>query len=256
MRPPGTSRCSSSWSAAATSRRPTTPSPTARWSTTTTHIAGMLCVVKEDTEQVIATRRMATLRDLGTRISDLDEAETHRVGVRAPGGQPVVAAVHAHLPLRRRRHARRCGPERPASRGQHPAAPSVLAVDDSDPAWPAAAARAGETVLVRGVCERFADLPHGAWQDPPRDALVVPLAPAGAARRRTASSWSALNPYRPARRGLPVVRPADRRPPRRRRSPTPAPTSSSSERAETPGPRSTRRRPTSSPTSATSSAPR
>ena len=30
-------------------------------------VAGMLCVVKEDTEEVIAHRRMQTLRDLGSR---------------------------------------------------------------------------------------------------------------------------------------------------------------------------------------------
>jgi hypothetical protein len=39
-------------------------------------IQGMLCVVKEDTEQVIAARRMATLGALGTRSSDLTESET------------------------------------------------------------------------------------------------------------------------------------------------------------------------------------
>src|SRR6478735_32656 len=38
-------------------------------------IAGMLCVVKEDTEEVIATRRMSTLRDLGTRGGELTEAD-------------------------------------------------------------------------------------------------------------------------------------------------------------------------------------
>ena len=40
-------------------------------------VAGMLCVVKEDTEEVIAHRRMQTLRDLGSRrASNLTEAET------------------------------------------------------------------------------------------------------------------------------------------------------------------------------------
>ena len=37
---------------------------------------GMLCVVKADTGQVIAARRMATLGALGTRSSDLTETET------------------------------------------------------------------------------------------------------------------------------------------------------------------------------------
>src|ERR1700710_1793784 len=40
-------------------------------------VAGMLCVVKEDTDEVVARRRMQTLRDLGSRrTSHLTEAET------------------------------------------------------------------------------------------------------------------------------------------------------------------------------------
>ena len=75
-------------SAAATPRRPTTRSPTARSPTTTASIAGMLCVVSEDTERVIGERRMATLRDLGA------DAE------RRPDGAPrtsVFAAAARHL---------------------------------------------------------------------------------------------------------------------------------------------------------------
>ena len=63
-RRPGTRACGCSWSAAATARRPTTRSPTARCATRTGATAGMLCVVVEETERVIGERRLATLREL------------------------------------------------------------------------------------------------------------------------------------------------------------------------------------------------
>ena len=47
-------------------------------------IAGMLCVVSEDTERVIGERRMATLRDLGSGATTITESE-------------VLAAAERHL---------------------------------------------------------------------------------------------------------------------------------------------------------------
>ena len=69
-------------------------------------IAGMLCVVKEDTEEVVAHRRMQTLRDLGSRrTSNLTEAETISTACDELADEPGGPAVLAGLPLRRgRRH--------------------------------------------------------------------------------------------------------------------------------------------------------
>ena len=140
----------------------------------------MLCVVSEDTERVIGERRMATLRDLG---SD-PERRAHR-GRDAATSRPVSSsrnpqrpAVHADLPVRRRRRraaGRRCS----GIAAGHPAAPRTsLAADESARAGPSrAGARASRAGRPRRAA--FGRLPGGAWREPPRQALVVPLLAAG-----------------------------------------------------------------------------
>ncbi|HET6560349.1 MAG TPA: SpoIIE family protein phosphatase [Marmoricola sp.] len=159
-------------------------------------VAGMLCVVKEDTEQVIATRRMSTLRDLGIRLSDLDETETVATACERLAENPwSLPFTLVYLFDAEGRTAARAGMT--GFEGTHPAAPAVIAVDDADPAWPAAVARAGGTVVLEDIGERFPALPRGAWQDPPRDAVVVPLAQPGQLAPYGVLVVG-LNPYRPA----------------------------------------------------------
>ncbi len=64
-------------------------------------VVGMLCVVSEDTDQVIGERRMATLRDLGSDPS-VDPHRGREPGLRPPPARPKPARppVHADLPLR------------------------------------------------------------------------------------------------------------------------------------------------------------
>ncbi len=67
-------------------------------------MVGMLCVVREDTDRVIAQRRMATLRDLG---SDPSVVRTERqmldFAAHQLDEQPVRPALHFDLPVRRQR---------------------------------------------------------------------------------------------------------------------------------------------------------
>ncbi len=64
-------------------------------------VVGMLCVVSEDTERVVAERRMATLRELG---SDPSVVRTERQMLDFAADQlaakPLRPAVHPHLPVR------------------------------------------------------------------------------------------------------------------------------------------------------------
>ena len=144
-------------------------------------IAGILCVVSEDTQQVLADRRMAMLRDLGTRPRNLTEAETLAAAEHHLTSNPLclpftltylfdtsgrTATLAARTGFRSADGADRHG---------HPAAPASVSVSDADPVWPVAELARGETVLVDRVDERFPDLPCGAWEQPPTDALVVPL---------------------------------------------------------------------------------
>ena len=63
-------RSSSSWSATAIPRRPTTPSPTARFRTTTARVGGIFCANTDDTQRVIGERQLALLRELAAATGD------------------------------------------------------------------------------------------------------------------------------------------------------------------------------------------
>ena len=158
-------------------------------------IVGMLCVVSEETDRVIGERRMATLRELG---SDPSEARTERETLdfavaqleRNPydlpftltylyqdGGRPRLAAVTG------------ISAEHPAVAGFLEAGVDVgadaLAVAGSDAnanANATAGADSGADVEVDVATDvvvldraRFADLPSGAWEAAPTQAMVVPL---------------------------------------------------------------------------------
>jgi PAS domain S-box-containing protein len=137
-------------------------------------ICGMLCVVKEDTAQVIANRRMTTVRDLGARPTGLDEADAIRAACQRLAGDPkslpfTLVYVFDHLAG----HAHLAGTS--GIRPGHPAAPASIVVDDDRAVWPAARALRGEVTRIDGLPSQFAHLPTGAWEDPPDQAFVVPL---------------------------------------------------------------------------------
>jgi PAS domain S-box-containing protein len=138
------------------------------------HVVGMLCVVNEDTERVLAERRMATLRDLG---SDLSVIRTEEEMLSFAGQQ--LSRNQRDRPFTLTYLFEDGGVARLAATTQIPAehrvAPSVLTFDDPDAVWPAAALAQGEVRRVPLAGPAFEDLPTGAWQEPPTQALVVPL---------------------------------------------------------------------------------
>jgi PAS domain S-box-containing protein len=176
-------------------------------------VVGMLCVVREDTERIIAQRRMATLRDLG---SDPSVVRTEREALEFAGRQ--LDRNRQDLPFTltylfdpgeldgggaTARLAASTGID-----AGHPAAPAALGADaaagapaaestlDRDPVWPVAAARRGETALAELDGGRFpGGLPAGAWREPPARALILPLGQQGGAPY--GFLVAALNRYRP-----------------------------------------------------------
>lgn len=157
------------------------------------NVVGMLCVVSEDTLQVISERRMATLRDLGSDPSVLrTESESlafaHRQLERNLCDLPFTLTYlfdengDAYL-----------GGSSGIPEG-HPAAPRLLRA--GAPAnWPWESVTPGETALIDLDPDIFPELPTGAWPEPPAQALIVPLQEQGA----TPSGFfiAALNRYRP-----------------------------------------------------------
>jgi PAS domain S-box-containing protein len=155
-------------------------------------------VVNEDTQQVIAERRIATLRDLGSdpsvvQTEDEMTAFTARQLSRNDRDLPFTLTYlfdddgGAHL-------AGSTGvPE------GHPAAAATLPADGSG-VWPIAPAAAGTstTVDLRGSAFgalASADWPTGFWDAPPTQALLVPLVPQGGSP--SGLLVAGLNRYRP-----------------------------------------------------------
>ncbi|OBA59917.1 histidine kinase [Mycobacterium sp. 1100029.7] len=139
-------------------------------------VVGMLCVVREDTDRVIAQRRMATLRDLGSDPSvvrterqmldfsarqlannpyDLPFSMTYLFG---DNGEALLAGVSGIAP-------------------GHPAAPQILPSGNLS-AWPIERLAQGAIELIE-LDGNSDNLPTGAWPEPPTQALVVPLVQQG-----------------------------------------------------------------------------
>lgn len=160
-------------------------------------VAGLFCVVTEDTQQVVATSRMATLRDLGVRIGaarDEQAAVTEACQQLALDDRSLPFALVYLFDASGERAWRAGTAGVPLD---HPIAPPTLSTDpgraDDEP-WPAAGLWEGAASVVD--LSEVADLPRGAWPEPPREAYVVPIAQA-AADHPYGFLVVGLNRYRP-----------------------------------------------------------
>jgi len=152
-------------------------------------VAGMLCVVSEDTEEVIARRRMQTLRDLGLRTAGsntvADTVASACAELEHSSHDLPFALVYRYDDDRR--VARLIGST--GFTATHPAAPAVVGADQGP--WPCPTGNAIGEVDLR---DRFGDLPTGAWSQPPSRAAVLPIS------QGTQDSYgflvAGLNPFR------------------------------------------------------------
>ncbi|MFE9427390.1 SpoIIE family protein phosphatase [Kitasatospora sp. NPDC006697] len=150
-------------------------------------VAGVLCVVSEETQRVISERRMGTLRDLGS-APDAVRTERQFLGFSAEQ----LSRNPFCLPFTLTYLFEEDGTARLASSSGF-TDPQAAAARR----WPEEAAEAagrGRASLVELTGEPFAGLPSGAWHEPPRQALVVPLGVAGA--RPTGFLVAGLNRFR------------------------------------------------------------
>jgi len=132
-------------------------------------VAGMLCVVSEETERVIGERRMRTLRDLGSGIAGTrSESDLGAAAGRALSSNPQCLPFTLLF----------LDTDRPDDPLVLAATSGVLAGHPvTDPArWPLADLD-GRPVVVDDLAERFGDLPAGSWGVAPAQALLVPLVP-------------------------------------------------------------------------------
>ncbi len=156
-------------------------------------VVGMLCVVSEDTHQIIGERRMATLRDLGSDPSVVRTEEESLAFAHRQLGQNLRDLPFTLIYLFDDAGDARLAGSSGIVAG-HPAAPAVLSADGAA-IWPVDEARAGRSVLMELDGEPYSELPTGDWPEPPVKAMVVPLMEQG----DTSSGFlvAALNRYRP-----------------------------------------------------------
>ncbi|MGH7971131.1 MAG: ATP-binding protein, partial [Limisphaerales bacterium] len=160
-------------------------------------IGGMLCVVTEDTERVIAERRLTTLREIATQIDTARTEPELFASIKAlldkrpkdlPFGLIYLAESDGQVAGLVCSH--------PASPGTS-IAPTLLKLGHPESPWPVdeAAAKAGP-VVVRDLAKRFEGIVASGWDRPPKEAVIVPLMHQG--QDRPAGFFIAgLNPYRP-----------------------------------------------------------
>jgi signal transduction histidine kinase len=159
-------------------------------------IAGMFCVVTEETERVIGERRLASLRDIAAELaSTTGEAEVLRAVERAAGANPKDLPFTALYVYEEEGALARLACATGIETG-HPAAPATIELGAADAPWPAAEMLTrGRPLLVEDLGERFESLPVGAWDRAPRRAVVVPVRQRG---QESAAGFlvTGINPYR------------------------------------------------------------
>jgi PAS domain S-box-containing protein len=144
-------------------------------------VGGVFCPVIETTERVIGERRLQTLRDLAAKGRGASAADACRAAAavlaRNPHDVPFAALFLLDREAGAARLAGAAGIEEGATH-----APRTLSLDPAGAGvWPVAAvAQSGKACVVDDIAAAEL-LPRGAWPDPPRTALVLPITLPGAA---------------------------------------------------------------------------
>ncbi len=142
-------------------------------------VVGMLCVVTEETERIIGARRLAGLREFA--------AEIPRNNTRAAvldASQRQLNQNLKDLPFTLLYLFDEAGRAQLSAHSgfqeSHAIAPPSLDPRDGRAIWPAHAMLArGGPISVVDLADRFADLPRGAWDKAPREAVMAPIAQQG-----------------------------------------------------------------------------
>ncbi len=164
-------------------------------------IAGMFCVVVEETERVLTERRLATLRELASDATGTNsEAELCRAIVDKLGANlrdlPFTLTYLFDEDGATARLSAATG--FPAG---HAAAPATISIAQSP--WPVAALlSSAPAVVVENLHSLFGEMPSGAWQRSPEQALLVPIAQHGRERSAAGFFVAGLNPHRAGDQGL------------------------------------------------------
>ncbi|MCC2980834.1 PAS domain-containing protein [Sphingomonas sp. IC4-52] len=147
-------------------------------------VEGVFCAVSEETDRVISERRLASLRELASGLAAAQEQQEVFEAIRAGLAHNSHDLPFSLVYLFREDAA----PSLVAAAGMAP--DHALAAPDH---WNLARISRDKGVIVEDAPE--GDLPRGAWNKPPRQVAIVPLAGQRSGRPRGAIVVG-LNPYR------------------------------------------------------------
>ena len=159
-------------------------------------VAGMLCVVTEETERVIGERRLATVRALATALASLNRESEVLAAIETELGAnqydlPFTLTYLFEKDGKEARLACNTGLVVP-----HAAAPLTFEIGGEN-TWPVNELLAHNVpVTVEGLDDRFDDLPAEPWELPPKQAVLLPIAAQGDLHP-AGFLVAGLNPYRP-----------------------------------------------------------
>jgi signal transduction histidine kinase/DNA-binding response OmpR family regulator len=158
-------------------------------------VGGIFCANTDDTQRIIGERQLALLRELAAGTAEargIDDAGVR--SARALETNPFDLPFALLYLLE---------PDSPQAvlvatsrlaRG-HPAAPAIITLNEPSP-WPLAeVVRTQAACLVPELPSTWEALPTGAWDRPPGQAVVLPIAPSGE-QGRAGCLVVGLNPYR------------------------------------------------------------
>ena len=160
-------------------------------------VAGLLCVVTEETDRVIGERRLKTLRSLAGELSKtITEEEVVSSIARCLGeNQKDLPFTLLYLFTEDRKEARLACQTGIAE--DHPAAPKSMQLTEENQPWPISDLLAGkDSVVVENLPERFESVPSGSWDKSPWRALLLPITSQGQ-DKPAGVIVAALNPFRP-----------------------------------------------------------
>jgi signal transduction histidine kinase len=161
-------------------------------------VAGLLCVVTEETDRVIGERRLKTLRSLAGELNKTNTEEEDVVAciARCLGeNQKDLPFTLLYLFTEDGNEARLACQTGIAER--HPAAPALIQLSEKNQTWPIRDLLTGkDSIIVEDLPERFKSVPSGSWDKSPWRALLLPITSQGQ-DKPAGVIVAALNPFRP-----------------------------------------------------------
>jgi hypothetical protein len=156
-------------------------------------VIGMLCVVTEETERVIGERRLRLLRTLAAELPTAIAEADVLVAIERSLSENQQDLPFACVYLLDEEGVAHLASASGITRG-HPIAPDVMHVNEAAFVWPIQQVLTQRETVEVDDPSTYDSLPTGAWREPPRRAVIVPLlklrqdAPIWCPHRRSQSS--------------------------------------------------------------------